>query len=260
MYEWLEREIATIKTPRFHEVDGPVDDAMRDAIVRSKLNLPKSYREFVLKFGNARLYRYGLHGHRIHVFAGPREGTLRDGTKIFDIANDEGATIFVHADAVPDEQFVYEREASSLGEVAGDFADWLEEACARVRKRYGHEKWKEIERGPMPFNHEELDLLRRRKEIRWRLLGIDTNGDHIIEVTNMSDGVLPMLTLGVRSKDLRLNGAVGLDIGGVRPGQSSRIHRDCYKELVAPEDIELFALPEPRPEDRDYYWELRTFL
>jgi len=32
MFEWLEKEIATIKTPRFHLVDGPADGKLREAV------------------------------------------------------------------------------------------------------------------------------------------------------------------------------------------------------------------------------------
>ena len=67
---------------------------------------------------------------------------------------------------------------------------------------------------------------------------------------------LDYLTLGVRSSDRHLNGALRLHIAGVNPNSSEILTIDCYKGLVEPQMIELFELPEPRPEDREFYWEL----
>ena len=59
MFEWLDEEISQIKTPKFHLVDGPAPAELRQAVLSSEFPLPPSYREFVLRFGNAKLYRYG---------------------------------------------------------------------------------------------------------------------------------------------------------------------------------------------------------
>ena len=57
MFEWLEQEIGKIKTPRFHVVKGPADADLRAAIEGIEVPLPRSYKEFVRRFGNARLFR-----------------------------------------------------------------------------------------------------------------------------------------------------------------------------------------------------------
>ena len=49
MFEWLEREIASIKTRRFHIVEGLVDAKMRKAVMESSLPLPSSYKEFIFE-------------------------------------------------------------------------------------------------------------------------------------------------------------------------------------------------------------------
>ena len=96
MFEWLEQEILAIKTPRFHVVDGPAAAKLREAILQSNLPLPPSYREFVVKFGNAKLYRMaGSDSYRIGVFAGPREATLADGTRIYHLGFHDGASVYV---------------------------------------------------------------------------------------------------------------------------------------------------------------------
>ena len=120
---------------------------------------------------------------------------------------------------------------------------------------YSDKEWAEILRGPEPFTPEEKALLDARRRIHWRELGIDESGKRIIEVTNNSSSVLPALTLGVRSKNGHLNGAIRLLVQTLLPGRTTTLHVDCYKNLVSPEDVELFDLPDPQPEDRELFWE-----
>jgi hypothetical protein len=150
---------------------------------------------------------------------------------------------------------VFEFENNSESRVANDFSTWLEESCANARRSYGKEKWEEILQGPRPFDSREKGIVEARSKIAWRDLGIDRQGFHIIEIANRGNRTLPAITLGVRSKDSQLNGAIRLAIRNVNPGQTLVIHADCYKGLVAPEDIEIYSLPDPQPEDREYYWE-----
>ena len=92
MFEWLDQEISAIKTPRFHLVDGPADPKLRESIMRSQLAIPSSYREFVLRFGNAKLYRRSRSGYLVVVFAGPREATLNNGTIIYHLGFQSGTS------------------------------------------------------------------------------------------------------------------------------------------------------------------------
>jgi len=87
------------------------------------------------------------------------------------------------------------------------------------------------------------------------VLGIDQEGYHIFEITNAGRLPLPVLTVGARSKDGRLNGAIRLNIAHVPPGKTEVVHANCYKDLVPSGEIEIFDLPDPKPEDREYYWE-----
>src|ERR1700681_3678536 len=77
MFEWLEREMSAVKTPRFHLIeDRSADPNLQDAVLGSSLPLPLSYKGFVLKFGNAKLFRTSRSGYRIGVFASPKVATL----------------------------------------------------------------------------------------------------------------------------------------------------------------------------------------
>ena len=113
MFDWLEKEISAIKTLRFHVVDGPAGAKLREAAIQSALPLPLSYREFVLKFGNAKLYRQARsESYQVGVFASPRETTLRDGTPIYRLGFHDGASVYVKSAPSSGEPPIFEFEES----------------------------------------------------------------------------------------------------------------------------------------------------
>lgn len=77
MFAWLTQEIASINTRKFYVVDGPASEELRQAVERSDLAVPPSYKQFVLEFGNAALYRSGSQ-YLVQVFAAPREVVTDD--------------------------------------------------------------------------------------------------------------------------------------------------------------------------------------
>lgn len=261
MFEWLEQEVSAIKTPRFHVVDGPADAKLREAVIGSGFPMPSAYKEFVLKFGNAKLYRNARNdSYQIGVFAGPREAVLDNGTRIYHVGFHDGACVYMKRLSSLSPLPIFEFESASEEEVARSFEEWLSTCCAIARNKYGKAKWADILRGPEPFSGKEKEIIEARRLMRWRVLGIDAEGNHIFEITNTGQRVLATLTVGARSKDGRLNGAVLLNIRSVSPGQTALLHASCYKGLVPPQEVEVFALPEPKPEDRDYYWEFEERL
>jgi len=145
MYEWLEREISSIRTPRFHVVDGPADARLRAAIEQSHLALSPSYRAFVLKFGNAKLYRRARNdSYRVGIFAGPRETTLDNGTHIYHLGFHDGASVYVKAGVTSASFAMFEFESGSEDEAAVDFEEWLTTSCARARSEFTREEWERI--------------------------------------------------------------------------------------------------------------------
>jgi hypothetical protein len=257
MFEWLEREIAAVKTPRFHVVDGPAGPELREAVLRDDSVLPASYKEFVLKFGNARLYRRPRNNsYQIGVFAAPRVARLNDRVDLYHVGFHDGATVYFKP--MPDSAMltICEFEAGSEERIPLDFEEWLRRSCSTARRAYSPEDWEEILRGPKPFTPQEEAVLEARRRIRWRVLGVDPKGDHIFEVHNLGPSSLPILTLGVRSKDRRLNGGIFLKLGDIAPGQTRIVHAACYKGLIAPGELEIFDMPDPAPEDREGYAEL----
>ena len=250
MFEWLEEEMESVRTPGFHVVDGPANPKLREAVANSGLPVPLTYKEFVLRFGNAKLYRQSRCGYTVGVFAGPRTVELEGGTAN-EIGFRDSSSVYVLSRDGP----VYEAGVRPEHVAAANFEEWLKTSCVATRKGFSHAKWSQILRGPAPFSSDESHIIETRKRFEWKVVEIDPSGDRVFEVTNRSDGTLPVLTIGVRSKDRRLNGVVRLNVSHVDPGESTVVRVACYKDVFPPEEIEVFSLPDPQPEDREYYAE-----
>lgn len=261
MFEWLLSELESVKTLEFFVVDGPADDRLRGAIERSPLALPDSYKAFVLEFGNVKLYRRpASSAYWVGVLAGPTEATLPSGHVDYLIGHFDDARAYVDppkGEWNGGELPILEWHGGHRQKIADSFEEWLRMRCARARKSHGKREWEKIVRGPDPFSAEELAVVDARRSFRWRVVGTTADGKNVFEVTNGSDRVLPSLSLGVRSKDGRLQGGVYLRVGDVLPGQTVRIEAGCYSELRRPSEIEVFDLPDPKPWNKDEYAELR---
>ena len=264
MFEWLEEEIARIKTRKFHLMDGPASAELRQAVETTEISLPPSYKEFVLRFGNAELYRYGT-DYYVTVLAGPRETENRQGESFIRFGGTwTSRAYFKDALLVEDEESpVFEYYHNCFRKTADGFEEWLRAKGRSARRRFKKKEWEAIEKGPPPFTEEECAIVEARSQFRWRLVGVASNEDLSFEVHNGSAMTLPYLSVGVRGK-LRppqsgpLNGGAYLPVASIHPGETKTVEHDCYKEFVVPEDTEVFELPEPGPEDREQYWEFRV--
>jgi hypothetical protein len=263
MFEWLEDELSRIKNRKFHVVDGPMRLDTRELVERSDLHAPRSYKNFIFKFGNANLYWDGT-SYRVRVFAFPEEAHTDDGEVLrYFGRTDMSLAYFKEVLLVPGKESpVFEwRYGEGVRQTADSFEEWLVNKCAAERKRFTTEEWKVIEEGPLPFSEQEMKIVEARRKYRWRVVGVAENGDLQFEVHNGSDATLPFLTIGIRGKrrgtDDPLNGGIWLPVGTVLPGQKSMIEKDCYKKWVDPRIVEAFEEPDPEPEDRDRYWEFK---
>src|SRR5262245_31388063 len=81
MFDFLVEEMARIKTAKFHLVDGPASPEFREAVEASAYPVPESYKQFVLQFGNAKLYRRGNYW-LVEVHSAPREVVTNDGERL----------------------------------------------------------------------------------------------------------------------------------------------------------------------------------
>jgi hypothetical protein len=259
MFDWLIQEMALIKTPRFHIVEDsdPARIERARQVVRS--SLPADYEGFIATFGNARLYRRAKNAsYYVGVFAEPRELPPSNFGVIYEIGFNYGAIVAAKfPSGSSDVGCILEAEGSSFRVVANSFDEWLQESCSKTRRAFGTEKWNEIVLGAPPFSPEELAVIFARRLFRWERLTTDPEGNVGIKVWNGSNHILKSLTIGVRSLDGRMNGAIRVPVKKLQPGESAIFAVNCYKELVMPHEIELFALPDPQPEDRERFPELQ---
>jgi hypothetical protein len=262
MFEWLIDEMASVKTPKFHLVDGPASGELREIILASEIPVPPSYKEFVLKFGNAKLFRMGS-VHAVGVFGAPREAETGQGEPLWYFGKSYPAPAYFKAQLLQPghESPIFEwYHQAGLRKVSDDFETWLRKRCQAARRRYKKRQWEAIKPGPEPFSPEEERIVVARRRYRWRVLGVAPNGDLRFEVHNGSDITLPFLSLGVRGKPnpkntYPLNGGVWLAVDTLAPGETGIIEKDCYKKLLNPVETEVFELPDPGPEDRERFWE-----
>lgn len=257
MYEWLEMEIKEIKTQKFHIVDGPASSAAEATLKEIGTLLPPSFSVFLSKFGDARLYRE-LDYYKLGVLASPWEGKDTDGKPIACIGHYDDARAYFKLPLSGEELPVFEWSGGGLKKVSDTFEHWIEKRSADCKAKIGKTKWAKILKGPPPFTSQETRIVEARKRFEWTVTGISNNGDISFKIHNGSDLTLPFLSVGVRSIDRSFNGGVFIPVSGLKPGQTAVIDRDCYKKQIDPKLIEVFALPDPGPEDRDRYWEFRA--
>lgn len=254
-YKWLQEELSTIKTSRFHVVEGGGSEALRTA---NRLDLPRSYREFVQEFGKAKLYKV-KGGYALGVLAAPSAAVGPDGVPLLCVGHYQSAKAYFKQSELAEvkEPPVYEWGQAGLRKSADGFASWLENRCSAARSQYGKRGWARVLKGPKPFTEREEAVVQARRDFKWRVVGVTPDNDLIFEVTNCSGMTLPFVSIGVRSSHGKFEGRVWLPVSHIGSGTTGVIEKDCYKRYVDPEQIEVFALPDPEPEDRDEYWEFR---
>lgn len=264
MFEWLEDEIARIKTRKFHVVDGPLSPDQRALVENATLAVPPSYKIFVIKFGNAKLYRLGSQ-YRIQIYAAPGEANSDDGDELLHFGRTDSSLAYFKPSRLVggSESPVFEwRHEQGIQESASGFEEWLTKKCNDAKRSYKKKNWREIEIGPPPFTEQEKRIVEARRYFRWRVSGVTNDGNLQFEVYNGSNLTLPFLTIAIRGKrrgtDAVLSGGIWLPVDNVLPGQTAVVEKDCYKQWVDPQDVEAYDELEPGPEDRDRFWEFKT--
>jgi hypothetical protein len=261
MFEWLEKEIGKIKTRRFHVVEGPADAALRAAIEGFEVPLPRSYKEFVRRFGKAKFYRGGSGTYyQLGVWAPPMKEQSWKGGDLYDIGHYQSDSAYFKGSLLrgEDEVPVFEGDPSRQVKVAANFEEWLLKRYKAVRRTYGKQKWAEIVAGPAPFTPDEQRIVEARRRFTWRVLRTTPRHTFLFEVHNGSDMVLPCLSIGVRRKDGSPFGGIRLSVAHIHPGQTAVVEHDVYSKWLAPSEVELVPEPDPEPEDRECYWEFKA--
>ncbi|HJV53014.1 MAG TPA: hypothetical protein VJ652_16215 [Noviherbaspirillum sp.] len=109
-----------------------------------------------------------------------------------------------------------------------------------------------------PFSKRDQRIVDARRKFKWRHVGFAENGDAIFEVANQSDMRLRYLSIGIQGRgESKLIGGVWLDVSDIAPGSTGFVQRDCYKDKLLPEELEVFEKDDPVPETKDRYWEFK---
>ena len=167
MFEWLNEEIGRIKTPKFHLVDGPASVEFRQAVESSDFPLPPSYREFVLRFGNANLYRRGSY-YMVHVYAGPRMAESKKSEALIHFGHAQTSLAYFKESLLTanEDSPVFEwRHNFGLRKAADGFEDWLKTKCKSARKRFKKMEWEALEKGPDRFYEARTSDRRSSQEV-----------------------------------------------------------------------------------------------
>lgn len=263
MYKWLTDEIAAVKEPKFHVVDGPAGKRLKKAVQTTKLAAPRSYKAFVLELGNAQLYRKDQDiFYYVEVFASMQEIEYPAGQQWMWFGAYQGHKACFRPDLMRGsrESPVFEWYSGPSGsyalEVAAGFDDWLKLRCGHARKKYLKRRWKEIHAGPAPFTPEELAVVEARRKFRWKFLGIAKNGDLRIQIHNGSDTVIPYYSLRIDHRGGDAAGGISIKVIDLDPGETQVFEQDAYKGFYDPTSIVPADYPPLGPEDRDRFWEL----
>jgi hypothetical protein len=215
---------------------------------------PPSYIEFLTRYGGVKLFREGL-GYLMTVLPTPVKVDDEEYGELFRFGSyDDSYCYFSQASMKPNEESpVYILDDGELVPVAHSFSEWFSLGSTELLSRHA----------PMPdggvataFSEQEQMVVRQRKQYVWQVIG-HTDNFVVINITNASDAMLNCITLGVRSMDRTLYGAVRVDVSDVAKGMSKTVNLDCYSHLVHPSQVELFDLPEPTPGTRSTYFEFQ---
>jgi hypothetical protein len=265
MYDWFRREISRIKTPKFHILESLPSDGLIAALPEELVQaLPPSYLAFLSEFGSARLYRMRSY-YLVGVHTPWRVMTKDTGEKYveFGFSSRFGRAYFKSELLKPGaETPVYEFDSDDpdarMEYGSASFDKWLRRCSRREKKNYSKQEWQHIMAGPDPFTPAEQEMVRARRQYKWRVVGFSENGDAQIQIRNESNITLPYLSLGVIAKDSYFGGMTRIPVSHIKPGEEAIVERDCYKKWIPRDNLEVYDLPDPEPEDRAVYWEFRT--
>ena len=265
-YDWLHEALKLNHNRKFHAVEGPPADDIRQ-LIEDAWKMPPSYRQFVLQFGEAHFFREGG-SYLLEIFRAPHQWTI-GGEEVCYIGRTDSTKTFLkpNLDEEDIESPVYELfYQGGLQKTADSFDQWL---AMKWRSRTRRFRTKANLQAAMtaaePFTAAELAIVAARRQFVWRSLGMTEDGGIRVEITNNSTLQLPYLSIGVAgvrqgsTLPASLIGWCSVEVRDLQPGQSVVLEMGAYKSLARHfSSRELVERPDPDPEDRELYCEFRT--
>jgi hypothetical protein len=269
-YDWFKKEAVAIRLRKFFDFEpGPASDLTLFEDLYGPL--PADYREFVQEFGQARLFRHQSHPwHCMLVFAPPRAQPLEAAGRgkgarpairieVGHHINSGSAWFQWDGGVFAKGGAIFAGHSCQPARVIPSFEDWLKKSFFSSKKLYSKTDWQAALKPAPPFSEREKQIVEALPNFGFKKVGVSASGDIVVHVQNNSSIELPFLTLGVRGES-GMEGAVAFRTRGILPGMSGIIEQDAYRGSMDPQQVELFRLPQPEPEDRPYYFELNGWL
>lgn len=260
-FGWLKAECESIKSNRFH-IFEPLTASEQQCYIKDdvSISLRGSYSVFLREFGYAKFFtdQHDAPSMSVYPLKYFRRHVCKNGEVYVGFGFRGQQSVFFDESAILNGEHlkVFVVNGKTAREVANDFSDWLFDAYSWIKSKYSIKKWLRIEKGPEPFSASELKIVEEREKFHWELMGFDEQGNALFCVKNDSAITLPYLSVGIRDRDgAILTGGAYLNIAKILPGECGIVSKDCYKDKIPADKLEVFELPEPIPEKKARYWE-----
>lgn len=260
MFDWLKQEVSCVRWRNFFTFQQNIQEEDLLNFENELGPFPNGYREYLLEFGDSRLFRSLEHRwYHLAVLGPPGLLHLANGKELLKIGffiNGGTAGFKLEEGKLCENKVIYECRDTSLEVIADNFEDWLKNRFNKAKTLYSKSEWEKILAGAPPFNSKEIKIVEAIGQFSFEKVGVSNDRNVLIKVHNGSGIRLKWLTVGVRVPGL-LDGGVWLDISDIAPGETKILAKGCYKRLYSPDLIELYRKPLPQPEERAYYHEFK---
>ena len=260
MYQWLIDEINLVKAPYFHVIGPHVDKRDAGYIRKSPLQVPDVYKEFVITFTFARLFRTPLDNYRILIGSEPVYWPDTKYGGLYCIGKYEMGTVYFKESELDKGKDIPVHEwygMSGIRKAADTFDEWIHVKYRNARKKYKVKEWKALLIPPPPFTEHEQAIVAARHQMKWEMVRIEENFDRVVRITNMSNMVLPYFTLDINHSEGRSFTRSAIPTNDLMPGETKEHHVKWQVKYPEHEQLLLAGARDPVPGEQQYYWEFR---
>lgn len=264
-YAWLDIEMAAMRRSRFLFVDAAAPS--QSDVDAYGLRLPREYREFVVRYGDAEFFR--THGllYRLSICWPPPRTYVHHKDTLVIVGMTEGRYVAFRCDPATGSCSDDVLELSLNGSCRSTgltFSPWFKRKFDIYRRKYGSRAWTALQRGPHPFTPAELDIVAARREFVWQVAEMGTPSQPTFQITNRSWRRLSFITIrfvaNVPALFIpKLVSGVFIPVDDLPPGGTKSVCRSLvhHGRCDYEPDVRFFDPPHFDPEEREYLWEFR---
>jgi hypothetical protein len=262
-FDWLQEEIASIKSQRFHIFESLTS---AESVYKTEgVVVPPvgDYLEFLKYFGYARMFTDHRDSPEVSVYSlkDSRRHVCKNGSVFVGFGYRSYQSVYFDEALILNgmQSPVYTVNTNQGKVIAPNFSEWLLDAYQWAKSKYSAKRWASILVGPQPFSTSEQNIANATEKFHFELVGFHEDGDALIRVKNGSTLTLPYFSIGAKDKsDVVLIGAVWLNTSKIEPNQTAIVKHGCYKDQIKQDELMLFRCDKPIPEKREAYWEFKN--